>query len=91
MALYYCSQSTLRAIVLEIMRFEVPGVRDLKLEYVRHPFQPANWRVVWLQVSDENYGRARDRADTLDALRHWIMVPDGHVLDGQVFGREKPL
>ena len=52
-------------------------------------FRPQNWRIGKLDVLAEDYGAARDKADELEAKRHWILVPDGHVLDGQVYGREE--
>lgn len=53
------------------------------------PYRTGNWRVDWLNVLAEDYGAARDLADELETKGHWIMVPDGHMLDGQVFGREE--
>ena len=53
------------------------------------PFRPQNWRIGKLQVLASDYGAARDKADELEAMRQWILLPDGHVLDGQVFGREQ--
>lgn len=36
----------------------------------------------------KDYGAARGNADELQAS-HWICDPEGHVLDGQVLGREE--
>ena len=65
-----------------------PSVTDIRLVRLPGPFRPGNWRVEWINVLCEDYGPARDMADELEAMRHWIMIPDRHVLDGQVFGKE---
>ena len=76
-------------MILELIRMHVPSVTDLRLDALRGPYRAGNWRVEWLNVPVEDYGAARDIADAIEAKRHWIMVPDGHALEGQVFGREE--
>ena len=85
----YVAEARLRAITLEAIRMHVPSVTDLRLVASRGPYRIGNWRVDWLNVPVEDYGAARDMADELEAKGHSIMVPDEHVLDGQVYGREE--
>ena len=89
MGLQYVASSRLRDMVLELVRMAAPSCIGLDLETFPGPFRPQNWRIGKLQVLAPDYGAARDKADALQALRQWILVPDGHVLDGQVFGREE--
>ena len=75
-------------MMLELVRMDAPSCIWLYLKALPGPFRPQNWRITKLDVL-EDYGSARDKAYQLEAMRHWIFVPDGHVLDGQVFGREQ--
>ena len=88
MGLQYVAASRLRAIMIELVRMDAPSCIDLRLEHLQGPFRPQNWRIAKLDVLATDYGAARDKADELEAMRHWILVPDEHVLDGQVYGRE---
>ena len=74
--------------MLELMRMEAPSCAGLCIEALPGPFRPQNWRIGKIDVLVEDYGAARDRAVELESMRHWILVPDGHVLEGQVYGRE---
>ena len=85
----YVSESGLRSMMLELIRTHVKSITDLRLAGSRGPFRYGNWCIEWLNVPVEDYGAARDVADMLESKRHWIMVPDGHPLDGQVFGHEE--
>ena len=76
-------------MMLELVRMDAPSCIGLHLEALPSPFRPQNWRIGKLDVLATDYGAARDKADELEAMRHWILVPDGHVLDGQVYGREE--
>ena len=76
-------------MMLELVRMDAPSCIGLHLKPLPGPFRPQNWRIGKLDVLAEDYGAARDKADELEAMRHWILVPDGHVLDGQVYGREE--
>lgn len=80
----YVGETTLREMTLEVMRTHVPAVTGIRLVSIRGPVRPGNWRVEWINVLAGDYGAARDLADELEASRRWIMVPDGHALDGQV-------
>ena len=85
----YVAETSLRAMTLEVIRMHVPTVTDLRLGASRGPYRVGNWRVGCLNMPAEDYGAARDIADELESKGHWILVPDGHVLDGQVFGRNE--
>ena len=85
----YVSETPLREMTLEVMRMTVPTVTDIRIEDIPGPFRVRNWRIDWINVLAEDYGRARDLADQLEAERRWIMVPDGHALDGQQYGSEQ--
>ncbi len=85
----YVAETSLRSMILEVIRMHVPTVTDLRLGASRGPYRVGNWHVDWLNVPAEDYGAARDIADELEAKGHWILVPDGNALDGQVFGREE--
>ena len=74
--------------MLELVRMEAPSCIGLVIEATPGPFRPQNWRIARLDVLAEHYAAARDKADELEAMDHWILVPDGHPLNGQVFGRE---
>ena len=89
MGLKYVAASLRRDMMLHLIRIPAPTCIGLNLETLRGPFRPQNWRIGKLQVLAPDYGAARDKADELEAMRQWILVPDGHVLDGQVFGREE--
>ena len=89
MGLQYVAESQLRTMMIELVRMGAPSCTWLHIEALPGPFRPQNWRIAKLDVLAEDYGAARDRADELEAKNHWIMVPDGHMLDGQVFGREE--
>lgn len=86
----YVAHSILRDMMLEIVRMVAPSCESLVLVRVPGPFRPQNWRISTLDVLAHDYSAARDKADELQAMRQWICVPDGHQLDGQVFGREEP-
>lgn len=85
----YCARSRLRAMMIELVRMEAPSCIGLHLEPIPGPFRPQNWHIGKLDVLAKDYAAARDKADELQAMRHWILVPDDHALDGQVFGREE--
>ncbi len=85
----YVAESTLRDLTLEVLRTNVPSLTALRLDAIRGPFRLRNWRVDWLDVPAVDYGAARDKADELEAMDHWILVPEGHPLHGQVLGREE--
>ncbi len=53
------------------------------------PYHWQNWRIGKLDVGIENYGAARDKADEMEAVRNWIMVPDGDPLSGQPYEGER--
>ena len=74
--------------MLELVRMHAPSCIGLYIDPLPGPFRPQNWRIGKLDVLAKDYSAARDKADALQAMRHWIMVPDGHMLDGQVFGEE---
>ena len=85
----YCIESRLRAMMLDLVRLVAPSCIGLEIKTLPGPFRSQNWRIGQLQVLAADYGKARDKADELEAMRHWICVPDGHQLDGQVYGREE--
>ncbi len=89
MGLQYVAESRLRGMMLELVRMDAPSCLGVCIEALPGPFRPQNWRIGKIDVRTEDYGAARDKADELQAMRHWILVPDGHVLDGQVYGREE--
>ena len=84
----YAAATVLQGIILELLRLHVPSVVDVRIARLPGPFRPCNWTIEWMDVLAEDYGRARDKADELQAKGHLIMVPDGHKLDGQVHGKE---
>ena len=84
MGLQYVAESALRAMMLELVRMDAPSCIGLGLELLPGPFRAQNWRIGKLDVLAD-YGAARDKADALEAKRHWIMVPDGQALDGQIY------
>ena len=59
----YAAASVLRGMILEILHTHVSSVIDLRIERLPGPFRPCNWKVEWLNVLAEDYGRARDKAD----------------------------
>ena len=84
----YAGATILLEMTLEVLRSRVFSVRAIRLEAVPGPLRPGNWRITWIDVLALDYGRARDVADELEAKGHWILVPDGHPLEGRVFGKE---
>ena len=76
-------------MMLGLVRMEAPSCIGLRLGAFPGPFRPQKLRIDKLDVLAEDYGSARDKADQLEAMRQWIFVPDGHLLDEQVFGREE--
>lgn len=76
-------------MMLELVRMDAPTCTGLQILVLPGPFRRQNWRIGKLDVLAEHYGVARDKADQLEAMRHWIAIPDGHPLDGQVYGREE--
>ena len=89
MGLQYVAAYRLRAMMLDAVRIAAPSCIGLHLQPFPGPFRPQNWRIGKLQVLAPDYGAARDKADEFEAKQQWILVPDRHVLDGQVFGREE--
>ena len=85
----YCAESALRAMVLDLIRMAAPSCRALEMHRLPGPFRPGNWRIGKLDVLVQDYGAARDRADELATKGDWIMVPDGHPLDGQIYGQKQ--
>ena len=82
MGLQHVAEGQLRTMMLQLVRMNAPSCIGLHLEALPGPFRPQNWRIGKLDVLAEHYGTARDKADELEAKRHWILVPDGHALDG---------
>ena len=78
----YVAESMLRTLALEIIRMVAPTCIAIEVHQLPGPFRPQNWRIGKLDVGVEDYGAARDKADEMEAARNWIMVPDGHPLDG---------
>ncbi len=87
----YVAETMLRTLALEIIRVVAPTCIGFELEQLPGPYRWQNWRIGKLDVGVEHYGAARDKADALQEAQLWIMVPDGHPLDGQPFGKEQPL
>ena len=85
----YVTETLLRTLALEIIRMVAPTCIGFELQRLPGPYRWQNWRIGKLDVGVEDYGAARDKADALQEARNWIMVPDVHPLDGQVYGRER--
>ena len=85
----YVAETMLLTLALEIVRMVAPTCIGFDLHLLPGPLRWQNWRIGKLDVGVEDYGAARDKADEMEAARNWIMVPDGHPLDGQVYGREQ--